>query len=95
MSGRLNISSIFSIIFLIFHPANNNNKKLRLLTPPSGMNWRQGDQIGRIFNIWLLFTWVFLTFYPSKQFQNIVWCTYFNIQKQFDATIFDYQFELL
>ena len=54
----------------------------------------QGDQIGRIFNIWLLFTWVFLKFYLNKQFQNTVCCTYFNIQKQFDATIFDFQFEL-
>ncbi len=55
----------------------------------------QGDQIGRIFNIWLLFTWVFLKFYLNKQFQNTVCCTYFNIQKQFDATIFNIQFELL
>jgi hypothetical protein len=55
----------------------------------------QGDQIGRIFNIWLLFTWVFLKFYLNKQFQNTVCSTYFNIQKLFDATIFDFQFELL
>ena len=54
----------------------------------------QGDQIGRIFNIWLLFTWVFLKFHLNKQFQNTVCCTYCNIQKQFDATIFDFQFEL-
>jgi hypothetical protein len=53
---------------------------------------QQGDQIGRILNIWLLFTWVFLKFYPNKQFQNKVCCTYFNIQKHFDASIFDFQF---
>ncbi len=62
------------------------NKHLQSLTS------KQGDQIGRIFNIWLLFTRVFLKFYPSKQFQNTVCCTNFNIQKQFDATIFDFQF---
>jgi hypothetical protein len=55
----------------------------------------QGDQIGRIFNIWLLFTWVLLKFYPNRQFQNTVCLTYFNIQKHFDATIFNFQFELL
>ncbi len=33
-------------------------------------------------------------FYLNRQFQNTVCCTYFNIQKQFDATIFDFQFEL-
>ncbi len=54
-----------------------------------------GDQIGRFFNIWVLFTWVFFKFYLNKQFQNTVCCTYFNIQKHFDATIFDFQFELL
>ncbi len=47
----------------------------------------QGDQIGQIFNIWLLLTWVFLKFYLNKQFQNTVCCTYFNIQMQFNATI--------
>ncbi len=55
----------------------------------------QGDQIEQFNNIWLLFTWVFLKFYLNKQFQNTVCCTYFNIQKPFDATIFDFQFELL
>ncbi len=55
----------------------------------------QGDQIGQIFNIWLLFTWVYLKFYLNKQFQDTVCCTYFNIQKQFDATMFAFQFELL
>ncbi len=57
--------------------------------------FNQGDQIGWIFNIWLLFTRVFLKFYLNKQFQNTVCCSYFSIQKQFDATIFDFQFELL
>jgi hypothetical protein len=56
---------------------------------------KQSDQIGQIFNIWQLFTWVFLKFYLNKQFQNTVCCNYFNIQKQFDATIFNFQFELL
>jgi hypothetical protein len=56
---------------------------------------RQGDQIGQIFNIWLLFTWVLLKFYLKKPFQNTICCTYFNIQEQFDATIFDFQFVLL
>ncbi len=55
----------------------------------------QGDQIGRIFNIWLPFSWVFLNFYLNKQFQNTVCCSYFNIQMHFDATIFDWKFELL
>jgi hypothetical protein len=55
----------------------------------------QRDQTGRIFNIWLLFACVFLNFYLNNQFQNTVCCTYFNIQKQLDATIFDLQFELL
>jgi hypothetical protein len=59
------------------------------------VNPRQGDQIGWIFNVWLLFTWVFLKIYLNKKFQNTVCCTYFNIQKHFDATIFDFQFELL
>jgi len=27
--------------------------------------YNQGDQIGRIFNIWLLFTWVFLKSYQK------------------------------
>jgi hypothetical protein len=58
-------------------------------------NGDQGDQILWIFNIWLLFTCVFLKFYLNKQFQNTVCCTYFNIQKQLDATMFDFQFELL
>jgi hypothetical protein len=40
-------------------------------------------------------TWVFFKFYLNEQFQNTVCCTYFNIQKHFDATIFDFQFELL
>jgi hypothetical protein len=53
----------------------------------------QGDQIGRIFNIWLLFTWVFLKFCLNKKFQNTVCCT--CIQKHFDATLLDFQFELL
>jgi hypothetical protein len=34
-------------------------------------------------------------FYLNKQFQNTVCCTYFNIPKQFDATISYFQFELL
>jgi hypothetical protein len=55
---------------------------------------RQGAQIGQIFNIGLLFTWLFLKFYLNNQFQNTVCCTYLNIQKHFDATIFDFQFEL-
>ncbi len=55
----------------------------------------QGDQIGQFFNIWLLFTRVFLKFYLNKQFQNTICFTYFNIQKQFDATIFDFQFKHL
>ncbi len=50
-------------------------------------NQDQGDQIGRIFNIWLLFTWVFFKFYLNKQFQNT--------QKQFYALMFDFQFELV
>ncbi len=54
-----------------------------------------GEQIGRIFNIWLLFTCLLLKFYLNKQFQNTVCCTYFNIQKQFNEIIFDFQFELL
>ncbi len=58
-------------------------------------NQDQGDQIGRIFNIWLLFTLVFLKFYLNKQFLNTVCGAYFNIQKQFDALMFDFQFELL
>jgi hypothetical protein len=37
----------------------------------------------------------FLQFYLIKYFQNTVCCTYFNIPKQFDATIFYFQFELL
>ncbi len=48
----------------------------------------QGDLIGRFFNIWLLFTWVFLKFHLNKQFQNTVCCTYFNVLKLFDATTF-------
>ncbi len=52
-------------------------------------------RLGEFFNIWLLFTWVFLKFYLNKQFQNTVCCTYSKIQKHFDATIFDFQFELL
>ena len=50
----------------------------------------QGDQIGRFFNIGLLFTWVFLNYTYISSFK-----TYFNIQKHFDTTIFDFQFELL
>jgi len=52
-------------------------------------------RLGEFLTLWLLFTWVFLKFYQNKQFQNTVCCTYFNIQKQFDVTIFDFQFELL
>jgi hypothetical protein len=69
--------------------------KLRMVRPKGHIVtlW-QGDEIGQIFDIWLLFVWVFFK-YLNKQFQNSVYCTYFNIQKQFDATIFDFQFELL
>ncbi len=56
------------------------NSLLQLL-----LSQAQGDKIGQIFNIWLLFTWVIWNFYLIKQFQNTVCCTYFNIQKQFDA----------
>ena len=59
------------------------------------MGGRQDDQIGQIFNIWLLYTWIFLKFYLIKQFQNTVCCTFLNIQMQFDATIFNFEFELL
>ncbi len=58
----------------------------------TGKPFQQGDQIGRIFNVWLLFSWVFLKFHLNKQFRNTLCCTYFNFQKQFDATIFDFQF---
>ncbi len=44
--------------------------------------------MGKFLTFWLHFTWVFLKFYLNQQFQNTVCRTYFNIQKQFDATIF-------
>jgi hypothetical protein len=67
-----------------------------LSAKPASAQPSQGDQIGQIFNIWLLFTRVFFfQFYLNKYFQNTVCCTYFNIPKQFDATIFYFQFELL
>jgi hypothetical protein len=53
----------------------------------------QCDQIGRNFAIWLLFTWAFSIFNLNTQFQNMLGDTWFNIQKQFGATIilrFDY-----
>ncbi len=34
------------------------------------------------------------TFYPNMQLENMVWGIYINIQKQFDAIILDFQFEL-
>ncbi len=78
-------------MYEIFHPAKNKSSKFILLKHA----YFQVDQIGRIFYIWLLFTWVFLKFYLNKQFQNIVCFIYFNIQKLFDANMFDFQFELL
>jgi hypothetical protein len=66
----------------------------RELASPPPDSGEQGDLIRQIFNIWLLFTWVFLNFYLNMQFQNTVCCTYFNIEKQFDVTIFHFQFEL-
>jgi hypothetical protein len=85
-----------------FYPAHSVGDDIIIIDPVTfwskltgGMPHDQGDQIGRIFNIWLLFTLVFLKFYLNKQFQNTVCCTYFNIQMQFDATIFNFQFKLL
>ncbi len=54
---------------------------------------RQCKQIGRNLALWLLLSWAFSIFNLSKEFQNIICDTWFNIQKQFDATItlrFDY-----
>ncbi len=42
--------------------------------------YNQGDQIGRIFKVWLLFTWVFLKFYLNKKFQNTVCSTYLTFK---------------
>jgi hypothetical protein len=53
----------------------------------------QCDQIGRNFAICLPFTGAFPIFNLNKQFQSMNCDTWFNIRKQFDATIllsFDY-----
>jgi len=54
---------------------------------------RQCEQIVQNFALWLIFSWAFSIFNLSKEFQNIICDTWFNNQKQFDATItlsFDY-----
>jgi hypothetical protein len=50
-------------------------------------SWGQCDRIGQNLAIWLLFTWAFSIFNLNRQFQNMLGDTWFNIQKQFDATI--------
>jgi hypothetical protein len=54
----------------------------------------QCDQIRQKIPVWLLFAWAFFRIYLNKQFQNMVCCIYFNIQKQFDVTILAFECEL-
>jgi hypothetical protein len=54
----------------------------------------QCDQIGQNITVWLLFAWAFFKIYLNKQFQNMVCCIYFNVQKQFDVTILAFECEL-
>ncbi len=52
-------------------------------------------RLGEILSIGYFLLGYFSFLSLNKQFQNTVYCTYFNIQKQLNVTIFDFLFELL
>jgi hypothetical protein len=53
---------------------------------------KQGDQIGRFFANWATFGGSLCL---NKQFQNMVCCRYFKVQKWFDVDVLGFQIKLV